>query len=243
MKGKTITGLVPEYIKTGNEELKEIIYSKYFKIIDKKLSTLNISKEDKEDLSQSLKEYMFIAINRVLTLEVKPKSYVTYLGVLLHDKLNCLLKELKQDNNTISLNTIDVYSNENLIKKVENNIIKEDVIQTLIKLKNTTKNKDYTRLIKYYGIGCYPKTMTDISNEEGYKECHPAMSEFIRRAQTNLYNQVCKKYPMTKKDNILVSLEDWIWEFVPPTFNDTNEEYITYNDYNDINDSHQYRLK
>ncbi len=243
MENVTVNNAVIEYLKTGDEQYRNILYSKYFKTIDKMVSKLNVSKQDKEDISQNLKEYMVLAINKVLSLELKTKNYINYFSTLLSRKIKEEINKINQEANICSLNTVEIYSNANLFNEVESNIITKDVIETLFELEKKPENKDLTRLIKRYGIGCKPKTITDISIEEGYHNCNQDVSQSILTAKRKLYEEVCKKYPMTKKDDILISLATWEWEIIPPTFDDTNEEYITYSNYDDISNSHQYRLK
>lgn len=244
---RKITKAITKCIDTQDENLKNDIYLYYFEKIDNIISSIKLTEYYKEDFAQDAKEYVINIIDKLFALEIQPSfndtyTYATYINFSLNRFIKKRLEIIEQELENISLNSVEVYSNSNLEDKVTNDVVIEEIINTINILKDTSKNKkSYERLQKRYGIGCNPRNASQIAKEEGVARNSVIVS--INRAIATLYATINDKYEYAMLD------KDAIEIYKP--YNSKNmiesqeklEEYPFYNDYDSISDSHQYRLK
>jgi hypothetical protein len=244
---RKITKAITRYIDTQDENLKNDIYLYYFEKIDNIISSIKLTEYYKEDFAQDAKEYVINMIDKLFTLEIQPSlndtyTYATYINFSLNRFIKKRLEMIEQELENISLNSVEVYSNSNLEDKVTNDVVIEEIINTINILKNTSKNKkSYERLQKRYGIGCNPRNASQIAREEGVARNSVIVS--INRAIATLYATLNNKYEYAMLDKEAIELYKPYNSKNIIEFQEKLEEYPFYNDYDSISDSHQYRLK
>ena len=244
---RKITEAIKKCIDTQDENLKNDIYLYYFEKIDNIISSIKLTEYYKEDFAQDANEYVINMIDKLLTLERQPSfndtyTYATYINFNLNRFIKKRLEMIEQELENISLSSIEVYSNSNLEDKATNDVVIEEIINTINILKNTTKNKkSYERLQKRYGIGCNPRNTSQIAKEEGVARNSAIIS--INRALATLYATINNKYEYAMLDKETIELYKPYNSKSIINIQENLEEYPFYNDYDSISDSHQYRLK
>lgn len=191
ISGKGISKIIDLYLKSRDEDIKNSIFLYYYSKIDEKVDELDLSKEDKEDLSQDIKEYITRKIIGLLNNEIKitnasPYMYSVYIFNYITKRLVKKVKDLNERVECVSLNTIDVYSNSDLENKIINKVITEDMLDRLFsECESENIKNNYEKVKKYFGINCVPRSTGKIAKE--YKTSRTATEFAIKRVLLTMY--------------------------------------------------------
>ena len=162
---RNVSDAIETYYYTRDQRIRNQLFYRYMPRVKKQILRYDITFIEKEDLEQIACEYLLKCIDQY------DPSFNYSFSIYLYNFIDRTVKELVKDHenqSSISLSDVDIYSNSNLEDRFLAEITSNEVLIEFKKyLENHSEEKATDIVKKIYGIDCEPVGIRDIAKEDG----------------------------------------------------------------------------